>query len=144
MDLTNTLRNSFHPNNRLQPALVAVHHHLLRRQVRRSKFRETQSLSVSRGIYARQTTVEMSSTTHENGSNDDGIDTNVNAVDEEPSDAEVEVQKLSPEEQRIALEAAQRLKNEGNEKYKSGEFEDAIDLYSKALDLTLPTDFAGS
>jgi tetratricopeptide (TPR) repeat protein len=54
---------------------------------------------------------------------------------------EKEIEKLSPEEQERALAAAQLCKNEGNEKYNLKEYDEAIDLYSKALDLTLPTDY---
>ena len=61
-------------------------------------------------------------------------------VDIEPEE-EVVVPKLSPEEQERALAAAQLCKNEGNEKYNLKAYDEAIDLYSKALDLTLPTDY---
>ena len=58
--------------------------------------------------------------------------------------SDVEVDKLPPAEQARALERAQAAKAEGNDKYQRKEYDEAIDCYSKALDLTLPTDFKGA
>lgn len=87
----------------------------------------------------------MSEQTDDNRSDHDDERDNENDNDNDDElFSDVEVDKLPPAEQARALERAQAAKAEGNDKYQRKEYDEAIDCYSKALDLTLPTDFKGA